>query len=195
MSIYQVDPNISKAIMKGKDVLVSKTVKAPSQDDQLSAAESAMGTLFDNDPGSRRKLIDAGVAIQAYEEARGNSFKLEECIKSAGNLVNVKGDWFGTRKGYTTVAPGKDMDSKTFDTFVNGNLTDIGNWKKYGNGQPISAGDDTPIVFSRVEPRDFSYKYDSSGNYYVYYGDKPVLNEKRQPLYVDLKKMYQDIQP
>ena len=84
------------------------------------------------------------------------------------------------------------MDSKGFDSFVNNNLNDISNWTKYGNGQPISAGNDQPIIFSRIEPREFTYKYDSTGNYYVYYGDKVVLNQNRQPLTIDLRKLYND---
>ena len=192
VAMQQIDPSITSSIIKGKEALQAKIVKAPSQEDQADAALKSMKGVLEDDADARRRLIDAGVAIKAFEETRGNEFKLEDCIKAAGNLVKLSGDWFGSRKEYTTVAPGKDMDSKGFDSFVNNNLKDISNWSKYGNGQPISAGNDQPIIFSRVEPREFTYKYDSTGNYYVYYGDKVVLNQNRQPLTIDLRKLYND---
>lgn|SRR5574343_69821 len=192
IKMYEVDPEITKGIMKGKEALASKVVRAPTEEDQVSAANKSLGRLFDNDPKARKALTDAGVALQAYEAARGNAFTLEESIKAAGNTIEQRGDWFGARKTYTTVAPAKNMDSKGFDTFVNNNLKDVETWKKYGNGQPISVGDNQPIVFSRVEPREFSYKYDSSGKYYVYFGDNIVLNQDRQPMYLDLKQLYKD---
>lgn len=192
VAMQQIDPSITASILRGKEALQAKIVKAPTQEDQALAATSAMKGVLDDDVDARRRLIDAGVALKAYDETKGKTTTLDNAIRTAGNLITVSGDMFGTRKGYTTVAPGKNMDAKLFDTFVNEQLTDISKWTKYGNGQPISAGNDQPIVFSKVEPRDFSYKYDSSGNYFVYYGDKVVLNQKRQPLTVDLRKLFND---
>ncbi len=193
VSMYSIDPHITSAIMLGKEALAAKTVKPPMDETIIEQADVALGkTLFADEPEFRRRIIDAGVSKYAYEVSRGNDVTLEESIKSAGNILRVTGQAFGPRKAYSTVAPGKDMTTKSFNGFVDSNLRDIANWPKYGNGQPISAGNDRPIVFSRVDPSDFSYEYNSSGKYYVYYGGKRVLNESRQPLTIDLRRLYKD---
>lgn len=193
IEMYQISPELSEKIMKGKAALKARVVKSVEYQNEGDAI-GVVNRTFGDDPELQRRLLDAGRSLMAYDSVTGSSefANISKAVKSAGNIIDVSGDFFGPRKGYSTVAPGPDMNTKSFDKFVNSNLKDIESWTKYGNGQPISAGEN-PIVFSNLEPRDLKYKYDKSGNYYVYdTNDNVVLNEKRQPIYIDLKKLYAD---
>lgn len=188
LRIGNMDDELASKIIRGQAVIADKGAPKTKAEDEVEASATALGNLLENDPDSRRSLVQAGKALYAYEQSRGNETSLEEAMRKAGNVVTVDRGWFGG-KGYNTVAPGPGMDSKAFNKFTDDTLSDLYAWKKYGNGLPSRTSDNRPLHTSKLTGSDLEYHYRDDGKYDVLYEGKKVLNEIGEPVFIDLRKM------
>lgn len=184
------DLEIANGILKGQEIIATKSGTLPTADEVNDDAASLLGNLFAEEPAYRSQYVQAGKAIYAYEHSRGNDISMKDAIARAGNMVEVKTGWFSK---YATVAPGAGMSADDFTDFVDTNLKNLNTWRTYGNGLPANAANRVPIKFAQVSPSDFEYLYNSRGFYEVYYNGDPVITDKGSPLAIDLKKLYNEM--
>lgn len=186
------NPKLAKDIIQGMGIIKSG-FKFPNDVNPMAGDYyPELRAIYEDAPEKRKAFIAAGRAIAALEN-KPTSEGLKEGIKKAGNFVDMDPGIFGGDSGKWTVAPGPNMDSTSYKNFLDKNLKDPSNWQKYATGTPASANNQEPIKFNRMAPSDFQYRYESDGMYRMYYEDKPVLNGIGQPVRIDLKQLYRDI--
>ena len=183
------DPDTMSQIIKGKQLLKDGLALKTKEADVVDGVNSAFGTLFQDSPEIRHRYTEAAKSILAYQQTLGNSTDIKKTLSSVAGIIDVGGGRY--TGSYKTIAPAKDMDSKTFQNMVS-NLTDHQLWEAYGNGKPQSVGDNIPVNLAATSPGDYQYVADGSGTYNVLRNGMQMKLQDGSPYKIDLGKLAKD---